>query len=89
MSDLFHPIGIEQLTRWLFTELDARDSVLGIPARYFHVPNLEASYRTQVFGQPLDTPFGPAAGPHSQMAQNIVAAWLCGARCCDSVFFRI
>ncbi len=80
MSDLFHPIGIEQLTRWLFTELDARDSVLGIPARYFHVPNLEASYRTQVFGQPLDTPFGPAAGPHSQMAQNIVAAWLCGAR---------
>ena len=34
----------------------------------------------EVFGQSLDTPFGPAAGPHSQMAQNIIAAWLCGAR---------
>ena len=28
----------------------------------------------------LETPIGVAAGPHSQMAQNIVAAWLCGAR---------
>ena len=25
-------------------------------------------------------PFGPAAGPHSQMAQNLVLAWLGGAR---------
>ncbi len=80
MSDLFHPIGIEQLARWLFTELDTRVSAFGIPAQFFHVPDPKASYRTQVFGQSLDTPFGPAAGPHSQMAQNIVAAWLCGAR---------
>jgi putative selenate reductase len=80
VSDLFHPIGIEQLTRWLFTELDTRDAAFGIPARFFYVPNPEAPYRTEVFGQSLDTPFGPAAGPHSQMAQNIVAAWLCGAR---------
>ncbi len=28
----------------------------------------------------LDTPWGVAAGPHTQMAQNIVAAWLAGAR---------
>lgn len=28
----------------------------------------------------LETPFGVAAGPHTQMAQNIIAAWLCGAR---------
>ena len=26
----------------------------------------------------LDTPWGVAAGPHTQMAQNIVAAWLAG-----------
>ena len=32
------------------------------------------------YGVELETPFGVAAGPHSQMAQNIVAAWLCGAR---------
>ena len=80
MSDLFHPIDVEQLAHWIFSELDARDSAFGIPRQYFFRPDPEAAYRTQVFGQPLDTPFGPAAGPHSQMAQNIVAAWLCGAR---------
>lgn len=26
------------------------------------------------------TPFGPAAGPHTQMSQNLILAWLCGAR---------
>ncbi len=80
MSDLFRPIGASQLARWVFEELDSQDSVFGIPRRYFFVPDPDASYRAQVFGQALDTPLGPAAGPHSQMAQNIVAAWLCGAR---------
>ena len=80
MSDLFHPIDMAQLAKWIFSELETRDSAFGIPRQYFFRPDLAATYRTQVFGQPLDTPFGPAAGPHSQMAQNIVAAWLCGAR---------
>ena len=80
MSDLFRPIGADQLARWLFTELESRDSVFGIPKQHFFVPDSQAPYRTLAFGQMLDTPFGPAAGPHSQMAQNIIAAWLCGAR---------
>jgi len=32
------------------------------------------------YGRTLDTPIGVAAGPHTQLAQNIVASWLCGAR---------
>ncbi len=80
MSDLFRPIGAGQLASWVFEELDSQDSALGIPRKFFFVPDPGATYRTQAFGQALDTPFGPAAGPHSQMAQNIVAAWLCGAR---------
>jgi putative selenate reductase len=80
MSDLFHPIGAHQLARWVFEELDSQESVFGIPRTFFFVPDPDATYRTQIFGQALDSPFGPAAGPHSQMAQNIVAAWLCGAR---------
>ncbi len=28
----------------------------------------------------LETPIGVAAGPHTQLAQNIIASWLCGAR---------
>jgi len=80
MSDLFQPIASEQLIEWVFSELESRDSIFGIPRRHFFVPAENDPFRTSAFGQLLETPFGPAAGPHSQMAQNIIAAWLCGAR---------
>ena len=37
-------------------------------------------YSAERFGQLLETPIGVAAGPHTQLSQNIVAAWLTGAR---------
>ena len=80
MSELFQPITAEQLIAWIFSELDARDSAFGIPRRHFFFPREDDRFRTATYGHLLETPFGPAAGPHSQMAQNIVAAWLCGAR---------
>jgi putative selenate reductase len=80
MSALFQPIGAEQLFAWVFRELETRDSVFGIPRRHFFQPRDDERFATTVFGQRIGTPFGPAAGPHTQMAQNIVAAWLCGAR---------
>jgi len=80
MSDLFQPIAAEQLIAWVFSELDTRDSIFGIPRQHFFVPREDNPFRTTTYGHPLETPFGPAAGPHSQMAQNIVASWLCGAR---------
>ena len=33
-----------------------------------------------IFGERIETPFGPAAGPNSQLAQNIIAAYFAGAR---------
>lgn len=80
MSELFQPIAAEQLFAWVFAELDTRGSVFGIPRQHFFSPRADSAFRTTAFGHHLETPFGPAAGPHSQMAQNIVAAWLCGAR---------
>lgn len=80
MSGLFQPITADQLFSWVFSELEFRDSVFGIPRKHFFVPGSDAVYESVVFGHRLETPFGPAAGPHTQMAQNIVAAWLCGAR---------
>ncbi len=79
MSALFQPIGADQLFAWVFRELETRDSVFGIPRRHFFQPRDDERFATTVFGQRVGTPFGPAAGPHTQMAQNIVAAWLCGA----------
>jgi putative selenate reductase len=80
MSDRFRPISMEQLTDWVFTELEQKDSIFGIPRSAFYVPRATDRYRTEVYGVTLETPFGVAAGPHTQMAQNIVVAWLCGAR---------
>ena len=68
------------LCRSIFEELEERDSIFGIPRALFFRPVPDDRFATEVYGQPLDTPFGVAAGPHSQLAQNIVVAWLCGAR---------
>ncbi len=47
----------------------------------FYVPGRESRLGTaNMFGQFLATPIGPAAGPHTQLAQNIVCAWLSGGR---------
>ncbi len=80
MSDRFQPVSMDTLCAWIFGEWKLRRSILGIPEALFFKPAPDDPFRTTVFDQPLDTPFGVAAGPHSQMAQNIVVAWLCGAR---------
>ncbi len=79
MSDRFQPIAFEQLTDWCFTELERKDSIFGVPTKAIFRPGSER-YTTSKYGHKLETPFGVAAGPHSQMAQNIVVAWLVGSR---------
>jgi NADPH-dependent glutamate synthase beta subunit-like oxidoreductase len=80
MSDRFHPISMEQLTDWVFDELEQKDSLFGVPRSAFFVPSESDCFRLHKYGQLLETPFGVAAGPHTQMAQNIIVAWLVGAR---------
>ncbi len=80
MSDRFHPISMEQLTDWVFTELEQKGSIFNVPRQAFFVPRLDHRFRRREYGIELETPFGVAAGPHTQMAQNIVTAWLVGAR---------
>ncbi|MCP3997039.1 MAG: FAD-dependent oxidoreductase [bacterium] len=80
MSDRFHQLTMEQLTDWVFTELETKDSIFGIPRSSFFVPSEDDRFRFKKYGQLLETPFGVAAGPHTQMAQNIIVSWLVGAR---------
>ncbi|MGC9530556.1 MAG: putative selenate reductase subunit YgfK [Candidatus Bipolaricaulaceae bacterium] len=70
----------EQLLGWALAELDRCDSVYGVHRRLFWTPQPAAPYVGRLFGRPLASPVGPAAGPHTQLAQNIVSAWLCGGR---------
>jgi NADPH-dependent glutamate synthase beta subunit-like oxidoreductase len=80
MSDRFKPISMEQLTEWVFAELKHKDSLFNVPRALFFQPREADRFRITQYGETLETPFGVAAGPHSQMAQNIIVAWLCGAR---------
>ncbi|HKZ92812.1 MAG TPA: FAD-dependent oxidoreductase, partial [Candidatus Limnocylindrales bacterium] len=80
MADRFRPISMEQLSHWVFDELEQQDSLFGVPRTAFFVPRESDRFRLAVSGQLLETPFGVAAGPHTQMAQNIIVSWLVGAR---------
>jgi len=60
-------------------ELRSRNEVFGIPVELFFDPAGYHGPSRPVFRQNLASPLGVAAGPHAQMAQNIITAWLCGA----------
>jgi putative selenate reductase len=68
------------LVTWILKELEGNGSIFGIHRSLFHTPTPDAPYATQMFGQALATPIGPAAGPHTQLTQNILSAWLTGGR---------
>ena len=83
MSDKLYPLSLSFLIRKSLYDLQHKDSYFGIPAALFFKPDpLSQAHRSvarTLFGQHAQTPLGVAAGPHTQMAQNILAAWLLGA----------
>ena len=80
MTDKFYPISIKQLLQIILKEYNTNKSIFGIPEELFFDPIKENNFKVDQFNQNIDSPLGVAAGPHSQMAQNIVGAWLMGAR---------
>lgn len=80
MSKEFSRISIEHLCSWILKEYDESNQIFGIHKDLFFTPEAEDPFKLKRYGCNLETPLGVAAGPHTQMAQNIVAAWLCGAR---------
>ncbi|MEW6222246.1 MAG: putative selenate reductase subunit YgfK [Candidatus Hadarchaeota archaeon] len=75
------PQSFEVLLNWILTELEENQSIFGIQRALFYTPKKDSPHANpNVFGQYMATPIGPGAGPHTQLAQNIVSAWLCGAR---------
>lgn len=79
MSDKFSPIPAKQLLEIILNELETSKSVFGYPTELFYNPNPDR-LPASIFGHRIDTPVGVAAGPHTQLAHNIVVAWLMGAR---------
>ncbi|MCL2627134.1 MAG: putative selenate reductase subunit YgfK [Oscillospiraceae bacterium] len=68
MSDLMRQIPFGQLMNWALNEYETDGTVFGVRKLFDREPS----------GAVL--PFGPAAGPHTQLAQNLIAAYVAGAR---------
>ena len=80
MTDRFEILPLKQLLKIILSHLRNKESVLGIQKELIFKPGKSNIFQLRRFNQLLETPVGVAAGPHTQMAQNIVAAWLTGAR---------
>ncbi|MCI6320301.1 MAG: putative selenate reductase subunit YgfK [Clostridiales bacterium] len=75
MSELMIPIPFRELMTWVTTEYQRDGSVFGV-----HKPYKAGVKKLPIFGETIETPFGPAAGPNTQLAQNIIAGYFGGAR---------
>jgi len=81
MSDTMKVQPFDTLLRRILAEYQENRSIFGIHESLFYTPKPDSPYATpDLFGQYLATPIGPAAGPHTQLSQNIISAWLCGGR---------
>lgn len=76
MSDIMRPIPFGELLNRMFAEYEENRSIFGIPETEFYPRN--PGKQLTIFGETCDTPVGPAAGPHTQLAQNIITSWLTG-----------
>jgi len=81
MSDKMNVQSFGTLLRRMLTEYEHSGAIFGIHKSLFYRPRRDAPYATPYFfGHYLATPIGPSAGPHTQLSQNIISAWLCGGR---------
>jgi putative selenate reductase len=81
MSDTMKVQPFGALLGRMLAEYAHSESIFGIHRSQFYTPRANAPFtQADFFGRRLETPIGPSAGPHTQLSQNIISAWLCGGR---------
>lgn len=80
MSEHMRVLSFKDLLDWILKEYESQQSIFGIHESVFYQPQPTDHLATTLFNHRLATPIGPAAGPHTQLAQNILSAWLTGGR---------
>ena len=78
MSDKMRMIPFGGLLERMMDEWRHSRSLFDIPENSFYRKSDNRIY--QVFGQKISVPLGPAAGPQTQVTQNIIASYLTGSR---------
>jgi len=79
MSDKFACCPLDRLLKWILEE-EKQGGIFGIRKELFFIPQRGDVFKITRYDQDLETPIGVAAGPHTQLSQNIISAWLTGAR---------
>ena len=70
------PMSFGHLMEWILTEYHNEKSIFGVRK----IVKYDPGKALPIFGEKVESPFGPAAGPNTQLAQNIAAAYVSGAR---------
>ncbi len=76
MSERMSPLPFRQLMEWLLAEHEKHGSAFFVSELYHKKDNRALP----LFDGRIETPFGPAAGPNTQLAENIIASYVAGAR---------
>ncbi len=74
------PMSLGTLLGRVASEFESRNRIFDMPTGRFWRPDDEIDLGFEFLGRKAATPIGPAAGPHSQLAQNIALSWLGGSR---------
>ena len=75
MGDRMHPMSFGELVTRICKQYAKTGQLLGVDP-----VSLKGRQAIPLFGGKIETPFGPAAGPNTQLAGNLVAAYAAGAR---------
>ena len=76
MSDIMRPMSFAHLMNWILTEHHDQGTIFGVSKIVEH----KDGQARPIFQEKIESPFGPAAGPHTQLAQNLIAAYAGGSR---------
>ncbi len=82
MVDLYAAPFVEMIDR-MRLEFAKQGAIFDLPARRWWLPAAAGSgpeLSVRFHDRMAGTPVGPASGPQSQMAQNVVLSWLAGSR---------
>jgi putative selenate reductase len=79
MSEIMKVMSFERILELSLQDYYTKGKIFEIQEKDFH-KDIDKSLEMEFFGEYLRYPIGPAAGPHTQLAQNFIAGYLTGCR---------